>query len=101
MVYTPLMLDESPEGHGPHRMSEDADRRVIDVGRGTKYDDPLLCSEVGRCLCHGLLPPPTLCERRYRGLARRFVAVRRRATLMMPEGEHPRPRRSYRCRRSL
>jgi len=30
------MLDESPEGHGPHRMGEDADRRVIDVGRGTK-----------------------------------------------------------------
>jgi hypothetical protein len=37
-----IMLDESPEGHGPHRMGEDADRCVIDAGRDTKSDDPLL-----------------------------------------------------------
>src|SRR5215468_7909363 len=30
-----------------------------------------------------LLPPPTLCECRHRGLARRCVAVRRRAILTM------------------
>jgi hypothetical protein len=30
-----------------------------------------------------LLPPPALGERRHRGLARRLVAVRRRAVLMV------------------
>jgi len=34
-----------------------------------------------------LLPRPTLRERRHRGLARRCVAVRRRAVLMVAEGE--------------
>jgi hypothetical protein len=34
--------------------------------------------------------PPTPGERRHRGLARRLVAVRRRAILMMPEGWYPR-----------
>jgi hypothetical protein len=33
-----------------------------------------------------LLSPPTLGERRHRGLARRRVAVRRHAVLMLPEG---------------
>jgi len=31
-----------------------------------------------------LLPSPTLRERRHRGLARRLIAVRRRAVLMVP-----------------
>src|SRR5262249_48243585 len=43
-----------------------------------------------------LLPPPALRERRHRGLARRLVAVRRRAILVVTEGERPHPRRSYR-----
>jgi hypothetical protein len=34
----------------------------------------------------GLLPPPTFGERRHRGLARRRVAVRRGAVLMVAEG---------------
>jgi len=34
-----------------------------------------------------LLPPPTLRERRHRGLARRLVAVRQRAVLVISEGE--------------
>src|SRR5262249_18221991 len=38
-------------------------------------------------------PPPALGERRYRGLARRRVAVRRRAVLVVPEGERPQRRR--------
>jgi hypothetical protein len=36
-----------------------------------------------------LLPPATLRERRHRILARRLVAVGRRAVLMLPEGERP------------
>jgi hypothetical protein len=33
------------------------------------------------------LPPPTLSECRHGGLARRLVAVRRRAILMLPKGD--------------
>src|SRR6516164_5363757 len=36
-----------------------------------------------------LLPPPALGERRHLGLARRLVAVRRRAILMMTKGQRP------------
>jgi hypothetical protein len=43
-----------------------------------------------------LLAPPALGERGHRDLARRLVAVRRRAVLMVPEGERPHPRRSLR-----
>src|SRR6266404_1379299 len=42
-----------------------------------------------------LFPPPALCERCHRGLARRFVAVRRRAILMLPKGQRPHPRRIF------
>jgi hypothetical protein len=38
-----------------------------------------------------LLPSPTPGERRHRGLARRRAAVRRRAVLVMAEGECPHP----------
>src|SRR6516164_9954035 len=48
-----------------------------------------------------LLPPPALGERRHRGLARRLVAVRRRAVLMLAESERPHPRRPYRGRMYL
>jgi hypothetical protein len=56
------------------------------------------------CCCHGIcegpelrkghrsFPPPTLGERRHRG---RLVAVRRRAVLMLPEGERPHPRHAH------
>src|SRR5215470_10405853 len=43
-----------------------------------------------------LLPPPAFCERRHRCLARRRVAVRRRAVLVIAERERPHPGRSYR-----
>jgi predicted RNase H-like nuclease len=36
-----------------------------------------------------------LAKRRHRGLARRLVAVRRRAVFVVPERERPHPRRSY------
>ena len=39
-----------------------------------------------------LLPPPALSEHRHRGLARRRVAVRRRAILVLAEGERRRGR---------
>src|SRR5262245_55531257 len=38
-----------------------------------------------------LLRPSTLRERRHRGLARRLVAVRWRAVLMVAKGERPQP----------
>ena len=31
-----IVRDESPHGHGLHRMREDADRGVIDPGRGAE-----------------------------------------------------------------
>ena len=41
-----------------------------------------------------LSSPPTLCERRHRDLSRDLIAVRRRAILVMSEGECPHPLRS-------
>src|SRR5215472_6575853 len=38
------------------------------------------------------LPPPTLGKRRHCGLARRLVAVRRGAVLMIAKGQRPHPR---------
>src|SRR6266446_9407746 len=49
-------------------------------------------SLIGRACVYS--PPPALGERSHRCLARRLVAVRRRAILMMPKGERPQPRRS-------
>src|SRR5262249_47813595 len=43
-----------------------------------------------------LLPSPGLCERRHRGAARRLVAVRGGAVLMLPKGQHPQPWLAYR-----
>ena len=43
-----------------------------------------------------LLPPPVFRERRHRGLARRLVAVRQRAVLVVAKGQHPHPRRTER-----
>src|SRR5215471_7208266 len=48
-----------------------------------------------------LFLPPALGERRHRRLARLCVAVRRRAVLVVPEGERPSPRRPYRGRMYL
>jgi hypothetical protein len=38
--------------------------------------------------------PPAFGERRHRRLARRLIAVRRRAILVMPKGQRPQPRQS-------
>jgi hypothetical protein len=40
-------------------------------------------------------PPPTFGERRHRSLARRLVAMRRCAVLVVPEGQCPHPGRAY------
>jgi hypothetical protein len=48
-----IVSDESPDGHGLHRMGEDADRRVIDAGRGAEQDHSILCIKPRRrLLCH-------------------------------------------------
>ena len=48
-----------------------------------------------------VLPLPALRERRHRGLARRLVAARRGAILVVAEGVRPHPRRSHRRRGSV
>ena len=50
-VYDPL----SGLCHGLHRMGENADRGVVNAGRGTEQNHSVLCAEFGRRLCHGLL----------------------------------------------
>jgi hypothetical protein len=45
----------------------------------------------------GLLPPPALGESHHRGLARRLIAVDRRAIFVVPEGQRPHLRRSDRA----
>jgi len=50
-----IVRDESPDGHGLHRMGENADRGVVNVGRGTEQNHSALCAEFGRRLCHGLV----------------------------------------------
>src|SRR5262249_27601795 len=56
----------------------------------------LLCPRKGTSgvddLSSRLLPPPSLGERRHRGLARRRVAVSRRAVFAPSEGQRPEPR---------
>jgi len=46
----------------------------------------------------GLLPPPALGERRPRSLARRLVAVDRRAVFVVAVSQRPHPRDAYGCR---
>jgi hypothetical protein len=46
-------------------------------------------------LALGSSPPPTLGERRHRGLARRGVAVCWRAVFVVPKGYRPHPRVCY------
>src|SRR5262249_43844506 len=48
-----------------------------------------------------LLPPPALCERSHRGLARRRVAMSWRPIFTLPEGQCPHPRRTDRRRVNL
>jgi len=45
----------------------------------------------------GLFPSPALGKRCHRSLARRLVAVRWRAILMLAEGERPQPRGADAC----
>jgi hypothetical protein len=67
-----IVRDESPDGHGLHRMVDDAYRAVINASRDAEQNHAVLCAEFCRRLFLGLLPPPAFCERRHRGLARRL-----------------------------
>jgi hypothetical protein len=49
-------------------MRSDADSDMADAGRNAKQDHPVLCGELRRLLCHGLLPPPALGEGIHRSL---------------------------------
>src|SRR5262249_19000914 len=88
MISTPRVR----QGTAPGQNFEPANVRF-----GGKVDIPLSLSYVRftpRKRTLACLPPPTLREGRHRGLARRGVAVRRGAVLVMPEGERPHPRRT-------
>src|SRR5258707_14096035 len=82
-------------------MREDANRGLVDPRRQTNQKCSTLSAEPGRRLCHGLLPPPTLAECCRRGLARRLLAVGRRAVVAKDERPHPWrfPRADFRCKR--
>jgi hypothetical protein len=49
----------------------------------------------------GLFPPPTLGERRHRGLARWLIAARRRAVFVIVENQRSHPRRAHGRRRGV
>ena len=70
-AYAPLsrLARRIPDGHGLHRMREDANRGVVDPGRGAKQNYSILWAQLRRRLCHGLLSPPALSEGGHRGLA--------------------------------
>ena len=40
-----IVCDETPDGHGLHRMGENADRGVVNAGRGTEQNHSVLCAE--------------------------------------------------------
>jgi hypothetical protein len=96
-----IVRDESPDGHGLHRMREDANRGVVDPGRGAKQNYSILWAQLRRRLCHGLLSPPAFRKRSHRVLARRLVAVGWRAVVAKDERPHPWrfPRVDFRCKR--
>jgi hypothetical protein len=50
--------DETADGHGLHRMGENANRGVVYASRGTEQNHSVLCAKFGRRLCHGLLRSP-------------------------------------------
>src|SRR5262245_22066431 len=52
-----VVHDESTDGHRLHYLCEDSDRRVVNPGSNAEQDYAVLCSELCRRLCHGLVPP--------------------------------------------
>jgi hypothetical protein len=48
-----IVRDESPDGHGLHRVRSDADSSMADAGRGAEQDHPVLRVELRRRFCHG------------------------------------------------
>jgi LmbE family N-acetylglucosaminyl deacetylase len=81
-----IVRDESPYGHGLHRMCGYADWAVVNARRDTEQNYAVLCGERGRRLFHDLLPAPALRERRHCGLACRLIAVGRCSILVVSEG---------------
>src|SRR5215510_9156287 len=47
-----IVRDESPDGHGLHRMVDDADRAVANAGRDAEQNHAVLCAEFCRRLFH-------------------------------------------------
>jgi hypothetical protein len=49
-----VVRDEPTDGHGLHRMVDDADRSVINTGRDAKQNYAIVCTERGRQFLHDL-----------------------------------------------
>ena len=47
-----IVRDESSDGHGLHRMVDDADRAVANAGRDAEQNHVILCAEFCRRLFH-------------------------------------------------
>jgi hypothetical protein len=43
-----IVRDEPPDGHGLHRMVDDADRAVVNAGRDAEQNHTVLCAEFCR-----------------------------------------------------
>jgi hypothetical protein len=57
-----IVRDESPYGHGLHRMYGDADRALVNAGRYAEQNHSILCAERRLRFFHRLLLSPSLGE---------------------------------------
>jgi hypothetical protein len=76
------------------------DRMLMDAGLSRQHRDSrnsIPCDISAKTKSRTSFSTPALSERGHSGLARRLVAMCRRAILVMPKGQCPHPRRPYRC----
>jgi hypothetical protein len=70
-----------------HDVEQHPPTNAFETGAAVKSSRRIVAIMEGQPQALLLLPPPTLSECRHGGLARRFVAVRRPAILMLPKGD--------------
>jgi hypothetical protein len=92
-------IGRAPASAGPRRLAPLRARPALGVSVGEQQSHYCDTEQNKTDRAHAVLPvlsfpPPTLCERRHRSLARRRVAVGRRAIFVIFEGQRPHPRRA-------